>query len=129
MALPWVRLDTQWPHNPKFLMLIEDKKWRAIAVYMAGLGYSGAHGLKGFLPALCLPSLHGSKKEAYELVDVRLWIPAQGGWDINGWAEFQPETDDAEARRERAKKAAQKRWADKRAKEGTVIELPQDRHA
>jgi hypothetical protein len=121
MALPWVRLDTQWPQNPKFLMLIEDKKWRAVAVYMAGLGYSGAHGTKGFLPALSLPFLHGSKKEARELVDVALWVPQQGGWDINGWSEFQPETDDAEARRNRAIKAATARW---QRKEGAgVIEL------
>ena len=110
MPLPWVRLDTQWPQNPKFLTLVDDKKWRAIAVYMAGLGYSGAHGTKGFLPALCLPYLHGTRKEAAELLDVHLWVPQKGGWDINGWADFQPETDDATARRERAIKAATIRW-------------------
>lgn len=110
MPLPWVRLDTQWPHNPKFLMLAEDKKWRAISLYMAGLAYSGAHGTKGFLPSLCLPLLHGTKREAAELVEVSLWIPQPGGWDINGWSEFQPDTDDAEARREKAKKAAHARW-------------------
>jgi hypothetical protein len=114
MALPWVRLDTQWPHNPKFLMLVEDKKWRAISVYMAGLGYSGAHGTGGFLPGLCLPMLHGTKKEAAELVEVRLWTAAPGGWDINGWAEFQPTTDEAEERRRKAKLAAEIRWARKR---------------
>lgn len=113
MALPWVRLDTQWPHNPKFLMLAEDKNWRAITVYMASLAYSGAHGTKGFLPSLALPLLHGTRREAAELVDVRLWLPQQGGWDINGWDEFQPDTDDAEARRERAIKAARARWARK----------------
>jgi hypothetical protein len=113
VALPWVRLDTQWPSNPKFLMLIEEKQWRAISVYMAGLGYSGAHGTKGFLPALCLPFLHGTRKEAHQLVGVGLWQPQQGGWDINGWAEFQPDRDDAEARRERAIKAARVRWARK----------------
>lgn len=110
MGLPWVRLDTQWPQNPKFLMLIDDKKWRSISVYMASLAYSGAHGLRGFLPELCLPFLHGTKREAAELVEVRLWLPQQGGWDINGWSEFQPETDDAEARRNKAIKAARARW-------------------
>ena len=114
MGLPWVRLDTQWAHNPKFLMLIEDKKWRAISVYMAGLGYSGAHGTKGFLPELCLSSLHGTKREANDLVEVCLWLLQPGGWDINGWAEFQPEVDDAEARRKRAITAAQARWTRKR---------------
>ena len=114
MALPWVRLDTQWTHNPKFLMLAEDKKWRAICVYMAGLGYAGVHGTNGFIPNVALSMLHGTKREAAELVDVSLWVPAQGGWDINGWAEFQPSQEDAISRSERAKKAAQARWAKKR---------------
>lgn len=110
MALPWVRLDSQWASNPKFLMLAQDKKWRAITVYMAGLGYSGAHGTAGFLPLLCLPMLHGTRRDATDLVEVGLWIPAPGGWDINGWTEFQPSLQDAEARREKAKKAAAARW-------------------
>jgi hypothetical protein len=111
MALPWVRLDTQWPHNPKFLMLVEDKKWRAISVYMAGLGYSGAHGTDGFLPALCLPLLHGTKREAADLMEVRLWTPAQGGWDVNGWSEFQPSNAETEERSRKARESAQIRWA------------------
>jgi hypothetical protein len=115
MALPWVRLDTQWASNPKFLMLVEDKKWRAIAVYMAGLGYSGVHGTNGFLPGLCLPMLHGTKREAAELVDVRLWTPAPAGWDINGWAEFQPSSEEHEQRSQRAREAAQIRWSKQRA--------------
>lgn len=116
MPLPWVRLDTQWPHNPKFLMLAEDKKWRAITVYMAGLGYSGAHGTRGFLPQLCLPVIHATRREASDLMEVGLWLPQPGGYDINGWCEFQPETDDSEARRNKAKLAAEARWAKHRAR-------------
>jgi hypothetical protein len=114
MALPWVRLDTQWPHNPKFLMLAEDKKWRAIAVYMASLGYSGAHGTDGFIPIVALPMLHSTRKEASDLAEVSLWLPAQGGWDINGWSEFQPSQEDAKKRRDKAQLAAQARWHGKR---------------
>ena len=117
MPLPWVRLDTQWPHNPKFLALVEDKKWRAITVYMAGLGYSGAHGTGGFIPELSLPFLHATKREASELAQVNLWSPAPGGWDINGWCEFQPVTDEAEERRRKAKLAAEVRWSKQRARE------------
>jgi hypothetical protein len=111
MGLPLVRLDTQWPQNPKFLMLAEEKKWRAIAVYMAGLGYCGVHGTNGYLPAVALPFLHGTKREAMELVEKLLWHPAQGGWQINGWAEFQPSTEEMEERSKKAREAAQIRWA------------------
>jgi hypothetical protein len=113
VALPWVRLDTQWPHNPKFLILAEDKKWRAITVYMGALAWSGAQGQNGYIPAYALSMIHGTKKEASDLVEVNLWLPAQGGWDINDWTEYQPSSEEHEARSQRARAAAQKRWGTK----------------
>lgn len=110
MALPWVRLDTAFPTNPKVLMLVEDKKWQSIAVYVASLAYSGAHGTDGFVPENALIHLHGSKRNAKDLVDVGLWIGVQGGYEINGWAEFQPSTEEHAARRKRARAAAEARW-------------------
>src|SRR4051812_47244742 len=99
MGLPWVRLDTQWAYNPKFLTLIEEKKWRAICVYMAALGYAAVHGTDGFIPAVALTFLHATKREAHELVDVDLWGMVSGGWEVHGWAEFQPAPDEAKKRR------------------------------
>jgi hypothetical protein len=110
MALPWVRMDTQWPHNPKFLILVEEKKWRSITVYWAAVGWSGAQGQNGFIPAYALPMIHGTKKEAAELTEVGLWDMAQGGWDIHDWSEYQPSTEEHEKRSQRARAAAQKRW-------------------
>lgn len=110
MALPWVRLDTAFPQNPKVLMLAEDKKWQAIAVYVAGLAYSGAHGTDGFLPGGCLAFLHGTKRNATDLATVGLWNPVKGGWEINGWAEFQPSTEEHKKRKARARAAAEARW-------------------
>lgn len=110
-GLPWVRLETAFPSNPKVLMLVESKSWRAITTYLCGLSYSGAHGTDGFIPAHALPFLHGSKRDADRLADVALWIPRQGGWDINGWAEFQPSTQETQDRRARAKAAAEIRWS------------------
>ena len=40
-----------------------------------------------------------------------LWRPAPGGWDINGWDEFQLANEEATRRSEKAKKAAAARWA------------------
>lgn len=110
MALPWVRLDTQFASNPKVLSLIEDGKWRAIVVYTASLGYSGAHGTDGFLPSLCLSMIHGTKREAVALCEVGLWKASVGGWDINGWSEFQQSSEEAAERKRKAKLAAEIRW-------------------
>lgn len=113
MGLPWVRLDTQWPHNPKFLMLAEDKKWRAITVYMGGLAWVGAQGQDGFIPGYALPMIHGTRKEAVDLVEVGLWLMASGGWDINDWSDYQPSSEEHAKRSERAREAARKRWGTK----------------
>lgn len=113
MALPWVRMDTGFAQNPKVLHLIEDKKWQSIVVYVASLGYSGQHGTDGFIPESALPFLHAIKKNATELVSVGLWRPCRGGFDINGWTEFQPSNAENEARKAKAKAAAEIRWAKK----------------
>lgn len=116
MALPWVRLDTAFPTNPKVLALAEDKKWQSICVYVSGLSYAGAQGTDGFLPQSCLPFLHGTKRNGTDLVEAGLWLPHKGGWDINGWIEFQPTSEEHEKRRVRARAAAEVRWHGKAAK-------------
>lgn len=104
MGLPWVRLDTQFPSNPKVLELAANKQYRAAFTYLCSLAYSGQHGTDGYLPETCLPFIHGGRAEANQLVAVGLWFPAPSGWAINGWDEFQVSDDAAKKRRERAQK-------------------------
>lgn len=110
MGLPWVRLDTQFASNPKILELMTDKKYRAAFAWVCSLGYSGAHGTDGFLPAASLPFLHATKGDAADLVRVGLWTESVGGWEINGWLEFQQSSEEASQRKKRAQDAARKRW-------------------
>lgn len=110
MGLPWIRLDTSMPTNPKVLELIDAKRHKAAFGYVCGLTYAGLHGTDGFIPAGVLVFIHMTKTEAAHLVDVGLWVPVAGGWLINGWDEFQVSDEAAKARRERAQKAAAKRW-------------------
>lgn len=110
MGLPWVRLDTSFPTNPKILELVDTKRHKAAFVYICGLTYAGLHGTDGFIPASVLPFIHATKTEAGHLVDAGLWLPMPGGWAVNGWDEFQVSDDAAKKRRERAQKAAAKRW-------------------
>ncbi|WP_254900748.1 hypothetical protein [Rhodococcus sp. 1168] len=98
------------------LTLLADKKYRAAFAYVAALGYSGAHGTDGFLPDLCLPFIHATRSDASHLADVGLWKQCSGGWEINGWGEFQQSSDDAMARRKRAQEAAAKRWEKEKGK-------------
>lgn len=110
MALPWVRLDSNWYSNPKFMMLAADRKWRPITVYMAGLAYCGSHGLDGFIPYYALPSILATQKEADELVSIQLWHSCDGGWQINDWLEYQPSSEENAQRSKKARDAALIRW-------------------
>ena len=111
MPLPWVRLDTTFPSNPKLLaMLAEKDGHRAALVYICSLSHSGAHGSDGFITREALPLLHGRAADAARLCRHRFWIEAPGGWLVNGWAEFQESSEETQQRRKRAQAAAQARW-------------------
>lgn len=116
MGLPWVRLDTSIFDHPKFLGLAADGQYRAITVHIAAMTYAGKHGTDGFIPREALPRLFGRASDAKHLIDAQLWTESAGGWDINGWDEYQVSDDAAKARREKAKKAAAVRWSKKQVR-------------
>ena len=111
MGLPWVRLDCAFPRNPKLLALLAEKDGhRAGLVYVCSLSYAGEQGTDGFIPREALTHLHGRMTDAEKLTRHRFWIEQPGGWLINGWAEKQESSTEAQDRRKRAQAAAQKRW-------------------
>jgi len=110
MGLPWVRLDTQFASNPKMLCLASQSRWRACFVYVASLAYAGAHGTDGYISEAVLPFVHATKKEATDLVKAGLWHADVGGWQINGWDEFQISDEETQKRKKKARDAAMSRW-------------------
>lgn len=112
MALPWVRLDTSMPDNPKILDLcLEKDGHRAAFVWICCLAYAGKHGTAGFIPRSAVPVVRGRNADMARLVSARLLTESAGGWDINGWDEFQISDESQARRRESAKKAAAIRWS------------------
>lgn len=97
--------------NPKILYLKEDKQYKAIIVHLEGMSYSGRHGLAGYIPKAALRIIGATATDAGRLVTAGLWSPAPGGWQINGWEEYQLADDEAQRRSEKAQKAAAARWA------------------
>lgn len=114
MGLPWVRLDTQLASNPKILELVDSRRHKAAFAYVCSLGYAGVHGTDGYLPSNCLPFIHATKTDARYLVEVGLWVPSPGGWEINGWGEFQETSEETQKRKERAQRGARARWEKER---------------
>jgi hypothetical protein len=117
MTLQWVRLETSLPDHPKVLELINGKKHKAVMAYVLGLAYCGRHELDGYIPKAALPFIHATRHDAAALVSVGLWQPTKNGWEINGWADFQPTSSERRDAKARAKAAAEIRW--NRAKTGT----------
>ena len=112
MPLPWVRLDTSMPDNPKILALADlgDRGLAAAFVWACSLAYSGKHGLDGFIPRPALARINGKPAHARLLVAQNLWKDEGTGWSINGWEEYQESTSETQARSRKAQIAALARW-------------------
>jgi hypothetical protein len=115
MTLQWVRLETSLPDHPKVLALIDGKKHKAVMAYVLGLAYCGRHELDGYIPKAALPFIHATTTDAAALCNVGLWTPTKTGYEINGWAEFQPTSEERAKAKSRAKAAAEARWSKVRA--------------
>lgn len=90
MSLPWVRLDSNFYTHDKVLWLAGQRDgYRAIAVYVFAMGYSGGHATDGFIPKHVLPIIQGTEKVAQMLIETRLWEYADGGYQIRNWEERQ----------------------------------------
>ncbi len=112
MPLPWVRLDTSFPRNPKLLALLAEKDGhRAALAYICMLAYCGEQGTDGFVPREALPFVHARNADVTRLVTVNLVYPQPGGWLIKSWSEFQESTTESQERSRRAQAAAQARWS------------------
>lgn len=111
MPLPWVRLDTAFPHNPKLLAMLQERGGhRSGLVYLCSLSYAGAHGSDGFVTREALRFVHGNASDAERLVRHGFWIEQPGGWLINDWEKFQESSSETQARRARAQAGAAARW-------------------
>jgi len=114
MPLPWIRLDTSMPDNPKILRMIDSHGVRGLAagfVWVCGLAFSGKHGTDGLIERSALTRVNGNPTLARVLVENDLWVPAPGGgWETHDWRDYNESNDETRARSERAKAAADKRW-------------------
>jgi len=119
MALPWIRLDTSMPDNPKLLGLLTEKDGhRAAFVWVCAMSYAGKHGTDGFIPRESMPRINGKSSDMALLVTHGFLEVIAGGWQIHAWDEFQISDEDTQKRRSNAQKAAAVRWSKAEVKKG-----------
>lgn len=112
MPLPWVRLDTAMPGNPKVLHLIDSHpQGRAAAfVWLCSIAYCGEQGTDGFISRSALGRVNGKALHARLLVEHGFWKDEGVGWTIHDYTDFQQSSEETQRRSERARAAAFKRW-------------------
>lgn len=110
--LSWVRVDSALASNHKVLALLAERGGdHALCVYIFALGHSGRQGLDGFIPEIALGLIHGRKRDADLLVSVGMWRVVPGGFEVPDWAEYQPSGEESRKRSDKARRAAEARWA------------------
>ncbi|WBL18491.1 hypothetical protein [Citricoccus sp. NR2] len=118
-VLPWVRLDSRLPSNPKVLELLSRTGGhKAAFAYICGLSYCGDKGTFGDIPSAALPFLHATKREANLLVKVGLWTATETGYKVHDWDDYQPSRQYVDRVKKQRSEAARARW-DKQKKDPT----------
>lgn len=112
MPLPWVRLDTAMPDNPKILHLIDSHKegMAAAFAWVCSIAYCGKVGTDGFLSRSALSRTNAKPIHARLLAEHGFWIPDGGGWTVHDYLDYNPTTEDIQRRSEKARDAAARRW-------------------
>ena len=102
--MSWARLDDRFHGNPKVLRVWNTQP-AAVGLYVMGITYCAQHETDGRVHEWFIASLTPLKRArntlVKALVDARLWVPAEDGWDLPDYLDFNPSHADLDAKRER----------------------------
>lgn len=114
--MPFLNLDDNFADHPKVDALSDG----AFRLHVAGLCYASKHKTDGFIPAHRVSRLTRSYRARHlgELMEARIWLPADGGHTIHDYLDWNRSREQIEADQERIRKArsaagkkgAQSRW-------------------
>lgn len=114
--MPFLNLDDNFADHPKVDALSDG----AFRLHVAGLCYASKHKTDGFIPAHRVSRLTRAYRPRHlaELMEARMWLPADGGHSIHDYLDWNRSREQIEADQERIRKArsaagkkgAQARW-------------------
>lgn len=114
--MPWVRFDDKFPRHRK----IEPLSDAAFRLHVHALFWSSEQLTDGYLPKnsldLAAPRrMKRPQKHVPELESAGLWEPAEGGWALHDFLDYQPSKEQVTADRAKAAER-QKRWRERHGK-------------
>lgn len=102
--MAWVKLDDDFFSNPKVIKAGRDAR----DLYLAALCFCNRGLTDGFIPEEALRRLAADadiddpRTHAERLVEVGLWLHAEGGYQVHAYLEFQPSAESVKQKREEA---------------------------
>lgn len=130
--MTWTRLDDAVYDHPK---LAEVDEPAARLLWVWSLCWSNRFGTNGFLPIKSMRNLGRTAgvadldNAAAELVEARLWIPVEGGWQIHDFLDYNPSAEkvaDISAKRSAAGQRGGKRSGETRSKTSDFASPPRE---
>lgn len=104
MLVSWVRLDDRFPMHRK-LRPITDAAFR---LHVSGLCYAALNHTSGKIPRDDLALVSDVKRPAKAVLELEargLWESTDTGWDVHDYLEYNPSAEEAQAVKDRRKKA------------------------
>jgi hypothetical protein len=102
--MSWVRVDDGFCQHPK----VQGCSDRAFRLHVAGICYCARNLTDGFIAAgavrmiAATANIHSPSKVVAQLVDLALWHRIEGGWEINGYLDYNPSAEQVKEERRKA---------------------------
>lgn len=121
--MAYVRLEDSALNHPKIARLRDS----AFRLWVWGLCYSQMHLTDGFIDADLMPAR--STAAAAELVTRKLWEPAEGGYQIHDYLQYNDSKETVEARKQQARDRMRDRRSHEERRAPDVPRSSSDVHA
>jgi len=93
----WFKVDDSFPQHPKVLAIPRRDRAATIGLWaLAGI-WCSQQLTDGYLAEHMVEELAGTRKQADLLVKVNLWEPAEGGYQIHDYLDYNPSADEVRA--------------------------------
>ena len=122
----YFKLDVGYMSNPKVLSVLDDSP-TAILLHIASIGYAAQHLTDGIVPVKALLRMTGATQaDADLLIGAGLWVegPSGGKAEVHDYLMHQRSAAEAKGASEKAKRAAEAKWAAERNASSNASSMP-----
>ena len=117
--MPWFKVDDTLATHAKVVRAGN----AAMGLWVRAGSWSASQLTDGFVPSDMIAVLGGRPSDARKLVEVGLWVGADGGYRFHQWQDRQPSREETERKREEWRERQRKARSKKDGGQGNVRNL------